>query len=222
MLENPNFDKDATTGWTSATAPNYGGKGAEFYERTFNFYQTLTNMPVGIYQLKAQAFQRPGEPSVVYTQYKAGTSKISAELYIDTESTAVKNICIDSQRTSLHSSDKQLATGVYVPNSMDGAAKYFAKGLYDNGVILDQTTSGANFKVGIRCNQSESYYWTMFDSFRLYFYGQNRTIVGIETIGEDKIMNGERIVYDLSGRKIVNGQLPKGVYIINGKKVFVR
>ena len=28
--------------------------------------------------------------------------------------------------------------------------------------------------------------------------------------------------YDLSGRKMINGQWPKGVYIINGKKVVIK
>ena len=51
MLENPDFDNDAATGWTSTNgAPGYDAKGAEFYERTFDFYQVLDMMPSGIYE----------------------------------------------------------------------------------------------------------------------------------------------------------------------------
>lgn len=32
----------------------------------------------------------------------------------------------------------------------------------------------------------------------------------------------DNAVYDLNGRKIVNCQLPKGIYIQNGKKIVVR
>ena len=117
MLENPDFDKDAVTGWTTSVNPGYGGGGAEFYETTFNFYQTLKNMPAGVYQLCAQAFQRPGEPSAVYSQYKAGNRNISTQLYISSTSTLVKHICDDSQKTALHNGDKQLARVSMFPMS---------------------------------------------------------------------------------------------------------
>lgn len=219
MLQNPDFKTD-TSGWTNS-APTYGAGAAEFYEKTFNIYQTLNNMPAGAYQLHAQAFQRPGEPAAAYNQYKAGTAKITTTLYINSTSVAVKHICDDSQKSSLHSSDKQLATSIYVPNTMDGAAKYFAKGLYDNEVNLE-ATGRTNLRVGIRCTSATSYYWTMFDNFRLYFYGKNRTVVGIKDILDESAstMVHEQSIYDLSGRKVSNPQ--KGMYIINGKKVFIK
>ncbi len=223
MLQNPDFDKDATTGWTTNDAPGYGGQGAEFYEKTFNFYQTLSNMPAGVYQLRVQAFQRPGEPSAVYTQYKSNKRNISTQIYIGSASAYVKHICDDSQKSSQHSDDKQLATGVYVPNTMNSSAKYFSKGLYDNFVNLEQSTSGANLKVGIRSTKSASYYWTMFDNFRLLFFGNNHTVVGVQDISLDeneelRSKNGNA-VYDLSGRKVAKPS--KGLYIVGGKKVVI-
>lgn len=237
-ITNPSFEND-WTGWShkdmglqgnnvfdikagNVYAEKWTGRGgAEFYETTFNFYQTLKNMPAGVYQLCAQAFQRPGEPSAVYTQYKAGNSNISTQLYMGSASTFVKHICDDSQKTALNNGDKQLATGVYVPNVMDGAAQYFAKGFYDNSVSMEQTTSGANIKVGIRSTKSASYYWTMFDHFRLYFYGKNRTVVGINEIKDEEFgMKAGDAVYDLSGRRV---SYPKrGIYIVNGKKIIVK
>jgi hypothetical protein len=38
---------------------------------------------------------------------------------------------------------------------------------------------------------------------------------------ENEIVNGKSI-YDLNGRKMVNGKLPQGIYIVNGKKVFIK
>jgi len=57
-----------------------------------------------------------------------------------------------------------------------------------------------------------------------YGYYNYANIDGIKSI-EHSSLNIEHSVYDLSGRKIngqrsmVNGQLPKGVYIVNGRKV---
>ena len=40
-------------------------------------------------------------------------------------------------------------------------------------------------------------------------------------IRKEKLDVNNQPIYDLSGRK-VNGQLPKGIYIVNGKKVMVK
>ena len=220
VVQNHDLKSDAKTGWTSTTDATYNANGvAEYFETTFNFYQILSNMPSGVYQLRVQAFQRPGESGTVYAQYKEGTSNVTTQIYIGAKTMAVKNICEDSQTKSLHSSDTKLATGVYVPTSMDGAATYFAKGLYDNTLVMEQTASNSNFRIGIRGTKSATAYWTMFDNFRLLFYGKNRTIVGIRSMdnGQLKMDND---IYDLNGRKVTTPK--RGLYIVNGKKVVIK
>ena len=67
------------------------------------------------------------------------------------------------------------------------------------------------------------------DNVTLTYFGKNST-VGIEKVNlEEGIANEQQtdVVYDLSGRSIAkngiaNGKLPKGVYIIGGKKVLVK
>ena len=225
MIENPDFNTDATTGWTSTNGnPGYGGGGAEFYQKTFDYYQILKNMPKGTYELRALAFQRPGETNAAYTAYAAGNRNITTNLYITssgTKSVDVKHICDDSQAQALYSStDKQLSNGRYVPNTMDGAGKYFNKGLYDNSVAADLTASGS-LRIGIRCTSADSWYWTMFDHFRLYFYGGNDTLTGIKSVEEVQQKTAGNTIYDLSGRKI-NGRPKAGIYIINGRKVVIK
>lgn len=41
---------------------------------------------------------------------------------------------------------------------------------------------------------------------------------GIKIVGHSPL-NAEQYVYDLQGRRLVNGQLKKGIYIVNGKKI---
>ena len=232
MLENPDFDNDATSGWTSTNgAPGYGAKAAEFYEKTFNFYQVLENMPSGKYELHANAFQRPGAYDSVLAPYTKGTAKVTSSLYINSTSAAVHHICDDRQPSALYTGDgydQKLSDGTYIPNTMTGASKYFAKGLYDSSVSAELATAGGILRVGIKCTSAPSWYWTMFDHFRLYFYGAMTD--GIESIqnSEFTIHDDADVWYDLSGRKVngqgakVEGQLPRGIYIHNGKKVVVR
>lgn len=58
------------------------------------------------------------------------------------------------------------------------------------------------------------------------FFSATTDPSGIDTVTENSVLNAPA-VYDLSGRKIVNGtsengQLPKGIYIVNGKKIVVK
>jgi hypothetical protein len=189
-------------------------------------------MPAGYYDLHASAFQRPGNPDAIYTPYKNGTARITTSLYINSTTEPVMHICEDRQSSAIGNSyDSKMGDNKYVPNNMEGAEKYFAAGLYDSNVTARLNKKG-KLKLGIKCTSAPSYYWTMFDSFRLYFHGNNAAIVGVETI-EHVTLNIEHsagAVYDLSGRRImvngqwsmVNGKLPKGLYIVNGKKIYVK
>ena len=229
MLLNPDFDNDATTGWTSSNgAPGYDAQGAEFYEKTFNYYQTLQKMPSGNYELRANAFQRPGSYDAVLAPYNRGTAKVTTSLYINSTSAAVKHICDDRQPSALFNdggwgSDCQLTDGTYIPNCMTGAEKYFAKGLYDSKVIASVLTSGSTLRFGIKCTSAPTAYWTMFDHFRLYFYGGNKTVLGIDNLTADSDSTppaNSHDYYDLQGRKTStpNSQ----IVIVDGKKVLNR
>ena len=116
---------------------------------------------------------------LVLTPYLNGTAKVTTSLYINSTSAAVKHICDDRQPNYLFNdggwgSDKKLSDGTYIPNCMTGAEKYFDKGLYDSSVSAKLDKAG-NLRVGIKCTSaaSGSASWTMFDHFRLHFFGKS-------------------------------------------------
>ena len=222
MLQNPDFDTDATTGWTTAAEPGYGAGGVEFYQKGFNFYQTLSDMPAGDYLLCVQAFQRPGETDAAYTKYAAGTRDVTTMLYMGDATATIKHICDDKQPSALYNngewgSDKKLGDGTYVPNCMSGAAMYFEKGLYDNSVTWQNTTADATVSLGLRCTSADSYYWTMFDHFRLYYYGQDSTPVAIHDIQpadtEGQTSSPAAQWFSLDGRPYGATPTAKGIYV---------
>ncbi|MDO4994147.1 MAG: hypothetical protein Q4E32_03990 [Bacteroidales bacterium] len=224
LLENPNFKEDAITGWTADKEPTYSNGIAEYYEKTFDFNQTLTDMPKGNYEMRVQAFQRPGELTAVYTDFKNGTDNAVAQIYLATTAQTVLNICAETNRTSLNTDDYKLANRKFVPTTMAGAAAHFNKNHYDNIITRTQTDSG-NMKLGIKCTTSATAYWTAFDNFRLYYYGDDELATGIKDIMEanSEQWQEQSTIYDLSGRRIdATSGLRKGIYIINGKKVYVK
>ena len=139
----------------------------------------------------------------------------------------------DAQKSKQSAEDVSVGTNpvLYIPNTMLSASTYFKKGWYDNSLLGELASDGRSLKVGIRSTVSNNSYWCTFDNFRLYFYGamSRETITDIEDVIVDKngIVVSPQDVYTLSGvlvRKNVTSleQLPKGFYIVGGKKVVVQ
>ena len=171
MVQNPGMD--STDGWTGAPALNYSC--AEFYEKTFNFYQDITKLPGGDYQLLAEGFQRPGSSADAYNDFSAGNNKVTASLYAGTVTNAVKLAHIAAgARTSKIGKGNEASVGstFYVPDNMQAAAAYFDKMLYENSVDATVEKDGATLRIGIRATSQPSKYWTIFDNFRLHFFGK--------------------------------------------------
>ena len=227
-----NADLNATDGWTGAPTLNYSC--AEFYEKAFDFNQTLENMPAGTYILKAQAFMRPGYLETAYRYYQNNsTTRLSTYLYAGSNSVRVHNICDDAQTAPFGvGNESQVGDpAIYVPNDMHSTSEYFSRGLYDNEVATEVKTDGSSLKIGIRNKTANEYYWSIFDNFRLYYYGSKSIdeVTGIEDVqgSRFKVQGSDDAIYDLSGRRLstYSGQptaLPKGIYIVGGKKVVVK
>jgi hypothetical protein len=162
-------------------------------------------------------------------QNRNSTTRVNAYLYAGTKSTRLKNICVEGLENALGQGNESSVGDpvMYVPNDMKSAAAYFAQGLYQNKVVTSVATDGASLKLGIRCKSASSYFWTCFDNFQLYYYGSHsiEEVTPVETV--DAAEQAPAAVYDLYGRQLstgslANGQLPKGIYIVGGKKVVVR
>ena len=169
LLVNPTIDEN-TDGWTGAAVINYGC--GEFYEKAFDFNQTVKDLPAGTYAFCVQGFQRPGSTSASYQDYKAGTNKVNATVYAGGSSAKLAHICdtILSRKIG-KGNESAVASGKYVPNDMQAASAYFQKGFYENQVLTSVTADGGSLKVGVKSTNMSSAYWVIFDNFRLYYYG---------------------------------------------------
>lgn len=216
---------DAATGWSVTPTLNYSC--GEFYQTSFNMSQKITKMPAGVYMLKMQGFQRPGTTANVYSDYLQGADKANAYIYLVNTSNkqTICNIMVDAQDKKMNVGSEMAVGSQYVPNNMQAASKYFAAGLYEN-MVKAKMKYRATMTIGLNgINNSLANYWTIFDNFRLYYYGEEEPTTGIT---EMKIVTPIRSqgVYTIGGqlvrKNIENMQgLPSGIYIVNGKKVIV-
>ena len=221
LLQNAAIDDNS--GWSDK--PTFSYSCCEYFgSSAFDFNQTTTlKLPKGTYEVRTQAFQRPGTYANVYTDYVTnGTNNVKGVLYAKTKTKTLKNIYDDAQTTSQGTGSVAAATKVYIPNTMEGAQNFFKKGLYDNSVVLTTTVS-ATMKLGIRSTATGgTNFWTIFDNFRLYFHGAYSAdqVTPVTSITEDPTTSVGNACYDLSGRRVTNPT--RGLYIRNGKKIIIR
>jgi hypothetical protein len=214
---------DGTNGWNGGGTLNYGC--VEFYEKTFDFNQTVSQLPAGTYQFCAQGFQRPGTTSGSYSDYKAGNNKVNAVIYANASSEKLHHICDTLLSAKLNKgTESTVASGKYVPNDMQSASAYFAKELYENRVKVTLPSNNGTMKVGLKSTSMPASYWAIFNSFRLFFYGKMpEEQLGIEVIAADALQPMRPGVYTLEGRRLSpDAQLRPGLYIIDGRKVVIR
>ncbi len=219
LVQNPGVDK--ADGWSDTPTINYSC--AEYYEKTFDFNQTVTGLPAGTYQVRVQAFQRPGKAE------ECSTHLTTAYLYANAKNQRIAHITSDAQTTK-QGGNESTAGGKYFPNNMQAASIYFGKGYYENRISVPVAYDGGQLKFGLRSSSMSSYYWCIFDNFRLCYYG-SKTADEVDGIATPAIIEHRDTkadgIYTIDGRKLFDDsrqadRLPAGLYIINGQKVSIR
>ena len=184
LIENPTFENNNATGW-SGTTPNaitYGC--AEFFNMNFDFYQNITGLANGSYQLSVQAYCRPGDngntSAGAYYDYTQGISNITAELYVNSDESTIGNIYSYKENTTgakVVGNDFHCTISpddYWVPNNMQGASLYFADDAYNTTVAA--LVEDGNLKIGFREASKKNNQWVIFDNFRLYYYGSSKLV----------------------------------------------
>jgi hypothetical protein len=226
MINNSGMDTTVYWGETlyiGSSCTGYSGQ-------AFDFNQTLTDLPVGKYILRAQGFQRPGMIAKdSYTKYANGLENITANLYANADSVKLKSVWSDTMNVKINNVlQAGNPTMGFIPKSLEGARYYFDFGRYEN-VLVTKLKADGSMKIGIRNTNADENYWTVFDNVRLYYFGQNVSdeTLGVKTINTNAPFSTNRFnVYGIDGRLVrrnasnLSGLTP-GLYIVNGKKFVV-
>lgn len=171
MIVNANFDENAD-GWdrNGYGNPGYNAQCVEYFQKNFNFSQTLKGMPKGRYTLTVQGYQR--------------RSTVNAVLYANENEKLLWNVKDQAQDPGFYSEqegypyDSYDAAVGYYPNSMDGARAWFdaetedGEPFYTNKLDFFLTAAESNdLTIGVRSSDNGD--WCLFDNFTLVYHGNN-------------------------------------------------
>ena len=168
FIVNPGFDANATTGWEGAGTVN--NHAVEFYQKTFDMYQTISGLPAGKYRLKAKGFERP-KANDVGAAYKAGTETIYARLYAQSPNYSEVNIPFNSLYK--HAFAGTGSANGYV-NTMAAAEVMFTNNsmnYYEMTLPDIMLNAGQKLTIGAKTNFQQNGYWALFDNFKLEYLG---------------------------------------------------
>ena len=208
-LANPNYD-DGESGWTVEAAAGSSANGRQgnvrpggsadnqCYEAwnnsNFDIYQTLTDMPVGVYQIEVQGFYRYGRGATAWDAYLAQNVEyvkptgVPVYIYLNNNATNFVNVFGDDKQItdasfySTGSSDYSSHTNggqtYYFPNGMASAAIAFTDGMYKQSAFGLIANEGDPFRIGVKGNSNQlNDSWVIWDNFKLYYRGFKAEVV---------------------------------------------
>lgn len=202
LLQNPDFSEGAI-GWngTSFTAASAGV--AEHYNKTFDFYQELKDLPNGRYRVEVQCFYRAGGITTAVNAHNQGTENINALFYANN---VEKRVC------SLYDTEEYSQSPYNYPDNVSQANEAFnTKGLYHN--VIECVVTNGVLRLGIKSNRRVNADWCCFDNFKLTYLDATTGVKHLEINNQNKTSR----IYGLDGTRLQH-KPSKGIYIQDGKK----
>ncbi len=180
-IVNARFNSNLLLGWEGdqfgAVNPN---ENAEHFNREFNTYQTITDLPNGVYAIKCKAFYRAGEAQEAYDHYRARDLTLRNARLFATTGTRTLTFPIVSPFSKSITSPKGVGREIaaksgsrnyYIPDDMIAAEYYMhSVNAYDNVIFAGVYDHKLSF--GVRKEATAGVDWCVFDDFTLTYYGK--------------------------------------------------
>lgn len=155
----------------------HGNNGFESWSNgTGAFYQEITGVPDGVYGLKLQGFYRDGPTSEIGNKYNQNSEIFRAFYFANEVNAPLMSICKNGVKEPIEEMFPAESHGYFLPGdgdpSMPYASRSFFEGYYWNDEILVTVTDG-KLRIGVFKDEAVNDDWTVFDSFRLTYYGSD-------------------------------------------------
>lgn len=207
IITNADFSNNGT-GWTqSSKFTNANGYVAEYWNTNFDFYQTISSLPKGEYELGVQSFFRMSDINTALAAHNAGTEQLNAILYANDNEKPVMSL-YDDTITQYEQNPYSYPDNVTTANTA-----FNTHGLYTNTLSfkLDKET---DLKIGIRKTEWNNADWCCFDNFTLRFLGSPSSVASVQNG-----YNEDGKWYNLQGLEVGRSHAKRGIYLHNGQKV---
>lgn len=207
LIANADFSKGSAAWEVNTLFTQANGQVAEFYNKNFDFHQTITNLPAGDYEIGVQSFFRNGNKEVAYAAHADGSESLDAVFYANDVEEPVMSLYNDS------SSRYTFSSYTYPDNVSQANEAFNTYGLYNNTIKLTLAKTG-DITLGIRKESWTASDWCCFDNFTLHYLGQ---ATGIRNVRDIRSIDSR--AYTLTGRPVDLKTGGHGVYIQDGKKI---
>ena len=171
-IVNSTYSSNNNTGWSGTVPAFQSYSNAEHYNKKYDTYQTVSNMPPGVYLLGLQAYYRAGystsnleSQALFYAQ--VGENRFTKNIMNIFEGAISESIGVGSEST---------ADGLYVPNNMQAAAAYFEIGRYHNELLIGVEET-SDITIGLFKDQLINGDWTCWDNWTLIYYGNGEAAI---------------------------------------------
>ena len=199
-LVNPMLE-EGTTGWINGSTVTVAGLPTNkcmeaFNKASFDVYQELADMPVGVYEIEVQGFYRYKRDQDAWEAYKAQSvdyvkpEGVPVYVYLNNNSTPFKNIYSEPvTKGTLYTTDTSLLypaalqpceddQGNWYPNEMYNSAMAFNAGMYKQTAYGLIANEGDDFRIGVKGSSNQAGdSWVIWDNFKLYYRGFKPEVV---------------------------------------------
>ena len=187
LIVNANYDENSHDGWYTWFTVNHGV--AESYNKVFDTYQYINNIPNGVYAVTVRGFFRPYNTNEAFTNFKPGAVVYGVEGSYDYEPNKIQStylpsifagskttpLGLDNELNELEVKDADGNTW-YVPNDMETANVYLndaERGVEYETTVMFNVENGY-MKFGIKQESLLSNAdWTLWDNWKLTYYGKS-------------------------------------------------
>lgn len=175
LIVNPEHNDNQTLPWDIPAFMTVNYDVAESYNQTFNHYQSINDIPNGVYALTVRGFFRPYSSREAYKGFKPGTV-VYGYNGSTTQTQPLPSIYAGASTDSLGVNREKRYNGYYLPENLEAASYYLQDA--ERGPKYDVTVmfyvEYGYMTIGVKqeslLSQTD---WSVWDNWRLTYYGNS-------------------------------------------------